>query len=1420
MKGLFKKSIKSLKKPGKEGLAVKLHVSTPPAPSPENTSQVNDHNDSLSDDYTQQLQLASQQLQKTIQRYHEQNNLNGAQGVSFDAQYEFTATSSPEQLASLIQTIVSQDKQKDGMLRRVSETAGKIYPLASLVLRLGTAVGEAFQPVKALMSSLTIVLDLSEQERSRAKGFQHTLQSVTYQCSRIAEVQKTTVDGDWNHLVIQKSTQLLTAIIQYFNESIIFFSQGPSQILGSAILLGQDRYAGVKAALDQAIVEYDQALLLQIAVSTISKGTQPGDAVTISHEAKKKPDKAELLEWLKASYWETEAQFMTSCKRLQEGSFSWFPSLEPFSKWRRKESNGLWLTAAPGFGKSVLAAHAVGLLKAEHPEAAVLYFFCSRTNPQLNTWKRLVHTLAAQLVVNIPSTQEYFQDLQDRKYESEDTSLLFETLLVTPLSKVDSEIFIVIDGIDECLFMEEDLHHPNEKSSAVLDLLTKLQCQCLLTSRPMPTSREILNSWLHHRLTTENLEDIRLFTSKRVSESAVLHRGFDSLGQHAETLIVEKGQSNFLWASTVLSLLDKPGLTTQEFRDLLSDNPSKLNQVYTEVLDRIDEAGSLELARIVVGCVLFSQSTLTIEALETMVSILHGEVYAFREFIEVECGSILTIIATEDGRCGVQITHETFRVFIISRDLSQSRSLSAPSCHLNLAMASLECLNEPRNKELACIHDYAVLNWFKHFTELQNQKEKNVHDSTIIKRLLTKIYKFFTVEELLCAWLKQFIFLAKDGTRTLFLCYHLFDIHQSILHWLTSTESAELAPSISRGRPEDETYTSAMKWRCHMASSEDQDLAHFICRCLARTWLGTNWKEPGLSSIVFLQTKKTAQILLWNEIAGDTSRSASYNDYASTTASHVQRLGELGGFLPFIGLHSGNYAYGHLVANDPSCPQFFLSALDEYPDWWHLHDGLGSWYYRTSNKMKAVETLEKAIKCSPESAVSTRTLYWTAKCELFLETGNVMGAIETLRRAEQLCSERESYQYWKRMAHILEERNCWDEVKTVYTDALNKRSVGRYEYWSGLSEAYSKLGDWRGALDVLFEALRDKSQHTERYMHFKKICRLATDLRDCFLFDQSIELLHSAITNDPDNGPQYHTLIANTYMAAGMWSQAVESYESILNGGDIDSKARSTIHVDLGGAYLAMGRLEEAVATYEQGMDQSDDSTRCLPSKLALGYMIAGEFAEAIRILRRCITVTHMSASEGFDDEFQAGLFMDMQLNLGKCFEATGRHEDAKSTYMAGINVVGKIKDGIKNIPEQDDSKTPMWRSNARFFMAYGELLERTGSWSGAIQQYEVAETIMSKTRFVEDDDLLKWEYENCLKTIAQIRGGIPRDSAAEKLISENMLQLRSVDGYRIDWYSFMNSDMPRYRGGEDGWAARIRRFRADMSLDRSPDCV
>ncbi|EEA25871.1 hypothetical protein PMAA_069650 [Talaromyces marneffei ATCC 18224] len=119
----------------------------------------------------------------------------------------------------------------------------------------------------------------------------------------------------------------------------------------------------------------------------------------------------------------------------------------------------------------------------------------------------------------VSSTQGYFQDLQDRKHGSEDVSLLFETYIVKPLSKVNSQVFIVIDGIDECLFMGEDLPHFDDKSSAILESFTKLQCQCLLTSRPMPISNGKLSLWLHHRLTTENLEDIR--------------GGFERLGQHA-----------------------------------------------------------------------------------------------------------------------------------------------------------------------------------------------------------------------------------------------------------------------------------------------------------------------------------------------------------------------------------------------------------------------------------------------------------------------------------------------------------------------------------------------------------------------------------------------------------------------------------------------------------------------------------------------------------------------------------------------------------------------------------------------------------------------------------------------------------------------------------------------------------------------
>lgn len=81
-----------------------------------------------------------------------------------------------------------------------------------------------------------------------------------------------------------------------------------------------------------------------------------------------------------------------------------------------------------------------------------------------------------------------------------------------------------------------------------------------------------------------------------------------------------------------------------------------------------------------------------------------------------------------------------------------------------------------------------------------------------------------------------------------------------------------------------------------------------------------------------------------------------------------------------------------------------------------------------------------------------------------------------------------------------------------------------------------------------------KSQYNERYTHFKKTCRLATDLGELFLFDQSIGVLRSAMMNDADNGAQYRVLIANTYMAAGRWSQAIEAYESILSGENLIQK--------------------------------------------------------------------------------------------------------------------------------------------------------------------------------------------------------------------------------------------------------------------------
>lgn len=591
-------------------------------------------------------------------------------------------------LANLMTTFISHkySQPSSNLSMKISSAFGKIYLLANIITRLGAATGDVFTPMKGAMGGLAVLLSIAETERSRAEDFLQELQRITYQSSRVGELQKNLAEADMGDLLIERSTRLLTAIIVYFKGSIIYFRHSYFYNLGKVVLQGEQIYTDATRQLQVAIQEYDQALLLQIAISTLS--LRPWHNLSDTGSAAQ----ADLIWWLDSSYWETEAQFSSQKERREERTLLWLLDLDVFKRWRANEADCLWLTGPPGIGKSILAAYLVQLLKSESPEKVVLYFFCRAGNAKLNTPANLIRTLAAQIVMSVPSALQYFQRLKGGGFESEDSEFLFKMLLKEPLHQLRKAHYIVIDGLDECEIAAGDWYNTAMRENTFARDLQKLEAKVVLTSRPMANVQELIDKCLHYRLRSENTDDIEAYVSKRIAQSPVLRKGFTRVqAKEIERLMSEKADGNFLWVALLLRHLEKNEMSAQASQSGFDNIPESLSQVYDQLLGRLHRAGTLELVRVILSCILCSMSPLTVESLDVTTTILYEDVLNLQEFIQLECGSILTIIPTTKGSGTVQFIHETFKSYIMNDDLG-SRGLSKGACHFQLATACIETL--------------------------------------------------------------------------------------------------------------------------------------------------------------------------------------------------------------------------------------------------------------------------------------------------------------------------------------------------------------------------------------------------------------------------------------------------------------------------------------------------------------------------------------------------------------------------------------------------------------------------------------------------------------------------------------------------------------------------------------------------------
>jgi len=271
------------------------------------------------------------------------------------------------------------------------------------------------------------------------------------------------------------------------------------------------------------------------------------------------------------------------------GSGQWLLNNSTFASWLdvpTPESHGLWVTAPPGHGKTILASVVVEEAKqrAQDPDTRVAYFFCHGRTQDLST--QALPAVFATLISQVIAEQRELPLLLTNAFQKAQASgrskicladhpvSLFRDILCSTTRKT----FLVVDGLDE--FSEG-----SELARSLTRLIQEVNnLRLLVLSRPMPVLNSYLSKLSFFRLTSDLMgRDVHLLIRHELAD-------VEFGDEQMRCIILEKiySQSNgmFLWAKLMVQAI-KASTSPHDMLERIQHPPAGLEELYGSLLNAI-----------------------------------------------------------------------------------------------------------------------------------------------------------------------------------------------------------------------------------------------------------------------------------------------------------------------------------------------------------------------------------------------------------------------------------------------------------------------------------------------------------------------------------------------------------------------------------------------------------------------------------------------------------------------------------------------------------------------------------------------------------------------------------------------------------------------------------------------------------------
>ncbi|KAH6959661.1 hypothetical protein BKA56DRAFT_449510, partial [Ilyonectria sp. MPI-CAGE-AT-0026] len=444
-------------------------------------------------------------------------------------------------------------------------------------------------------------------------------------------------------------------------------------------------------------------------------------------------------------------RYQDSVQKRLVGTCDWIFHRPAFQNWLDQEfpagAKLLWINGPAGFGKTILCAHVVEHLSSTLKTPVAHFFFSSDFESREDPFVA-VRSWVSQVVSQHGGAFEHVR----QKWEADSDPVVTRAnavMLFTQLLRVVPGCTFLVDGLDECTYLDNSSTSVTKFLHTVIDAVVGTNTRVLVVSRAEPEIRHALTddtpeSFAEYEIAPDDVRSDTAAYSRDIVDRKLPNKSDDVRSTLSEAM-TDQCEGQFLWLKMQEKSLRK-GMSKKRLQHTIEETPAGLDQLYDRSWQRITQAREGDRQRIyaLLRWAAFALRPLTVCEVTEAVLIDESEDLPIDdppdpmddEYIDSEiiglCGPLLEVRSqhsdTSAGLRTVHLTHFSVKQYLLCNlptpdGIRENERLRDEYQNTLLAKACLHYINFQRVWQESPGHapclgmtfrDYAAASWHHH----------------------------------------------------------------------------------------------------------------------------------------------------------------------------------------------------------------------------------------------------------------------------------------------------------------------------------------------------------------------------------------------------------------------------------------------------------------------------------------------------------------------------------------------------------------------------------------------------------------------------------------------------------------------------------------------------------------------------------